>query len=203
MRAATVACMDVEVRGRVLVVGSSVATNARVVGELEELGLDVVGCTSPQHVAAEHDARAFDVIAFGRATLGPVAYAQQKRLRHQHPGVRFVEAIGPLAVRQIVAALRGNPAAARYVATLDVEPTKERGILRADVVAPCTLRLWLFRLASGVLTAETLALVQAERGIFTLPVPPDRMHDAYSFVAEANDDELVHFPVLAGPSRPG
>jgi hypothetical protein len=87
------------------------------------------------------------------------------------------------------------------VATLDVEPTKDRGILRADVVAPCRLRLWLFRVASGALTSETLALVQAEPSIFTLTVPPDLMQDAYSFVAEANDDELVHFPVLTPDGR--
>lgn len=195
--------MDADLQGRVLVVGVSAAVNGRVVGELEALGLEAVGCTEPQVAATRHDARDFDVIAFGRATLGRIAYAQQERFRVQSPSVRFVEAIGTLAVRQITAALRTAPGVARYVASLDVEPTRDRGILRADVVAPCTLRLWLFRLAHGALTTETLALVQAEPGIFTLPVPPDRIQDAYSFVAEANDDELVHFPVLGGPPQPG
>lgn len=195
--------MEAELRGRVLVVDVSPAAIARVLGELEALGIDALGCTEPQYAATRHDARVFDVIAFGRATLGRLAYAQQERFRQQDPTVRLVEAIGPLTVRQIAAALRSVDNVPRYVATLDVEPTKERGILRADVVAACTLRLWLFRLTSGALTAETLAVVQAEPGIFTLPVPPDRMQDAYSFVAEANDDELVHFPVLGGPPQPG
>jgi len=187
--------MDAELEGRVLVVGVSAASNARLVAELEALGLEATSCVEAQDAAGVHDATGFDVIAFARATLGRTAYAQQRTFLLQNPQVRIVESVGPLAVRQIVGALRRDPRTPRFITALDVEPTPARGVLRVEVLAPCVLRLWTFRLASGALTAETLAIVQVEPGIFTLGIPLDQMQDAYSFVAEA-DDELLHFPVL-------
>lgn len=184
-----------------LVVGNAPSQNSRVLVELETLGLTVTACDDLPQASNMYDAREFDVVAFGRATLGRIAYEQEQRFRNQNPSIRIVEAIGPLATRQVVGALRHDPRSPRFVATLDVEPTPERGILRAEVLAPCTLRLWVFRLASGALTTETLALVRAEPSIFTLSIPLDRMQGAYSFVADANEDELVHFPVLVPDAR--
>ena len=193
--------MVAESEGRVLVVGVSPQEIRRTVRELEALDVEVTACTEPDRVASLHDARSFDVVAFGRATLGPGADAQRAALRAQNPALRTVDVIGPLAVRQVLAALQHDPSVARFVRDLDVEVAGGRGIARAEVLERCQLELWMFRLANGALASETLALVDAAPGIFTFVIAADVMAGAHSVVLEANGEELLHFAFLAAPAR--
>lgn len=186
---------------RVLLVGGSPRGGQRLLGELDALDVAATVCSDLEHAATLHDARNFDAIAFARATLGAVADAQRVAFRAQSAEVRIVDVIAPLAVRQVLAALEHDPAVPRLVRDLDVERNGERGIARAEVLARCQLKLWMFRLVHGALASETLALVDAAPGIFTLAIAPNVMHDAYSVVLEANAEELLHFPFLDAPAR--
>lgn len=187
--------------GKVLVVGHVAQTTRRVVEELLALDLDVTSCTDPAHAASAHDANDFDLIAFGRGTLGPVSDQQKQAFRAQKPGIRFVDAIAPLAIRQILAALRQGHSAPRFLESVDVEPVGDRGVVRTEVLADCQMKLTLFRRASGALTAESLALVEAVAGVFTFTIDAERMVGAYSLIIDANGEELVHFPFLQAPAR--
>lgn len=193
--------MTVVREGRVLVIGVSPQTIRRVVDDLEALDVEVSGCFEPDRALSMHHARDFDVVAFARAALGPRADVLRDALRAQNPAVRSVDLVGPLAVRQVLAALEHDPAVPRFVRDLDVERAGERGIARAEVLEHCQLKLWMFRLVHGALASETLALVDAAPGIFTFVITAETMHDAYSVVLEAHGDELLHFPFLDAPAR--
>ena len=173
----------------------------RLVAELEALDVPVESCVELRRAALLHDARDYEVVAFTRASLGPIAEEQKQAFRAQHADVRFVEVIGPLAVRQIVAALEHAPGRARFVRDLDVEPRGTHAVVRVEVLVRTQLKLWLFRQTHGALTTETLALVDAAPGIFSTVVPGDAMASAVSVVVEANGDELLHFPCLESAAR--
>ena len=63
-----------ELSGRkVLVIGISQEVNRSVTESLRNVGIAAQGCADPDRAAEMFDAKSFELIAFGRATAGPVA----------------------------------------------------------------------------------------------------------------------------------
>lgn len=182
---------------RVLVIGLSMAKNEEVVASLRGLGFDAVGCTEPDTAAERHNAHHFQVIAFGRGTLGP----RTDRLKHvfaeQDPRVGFVDALGPVAVAQVVAALGRRPGSPVLVESLAFGRVDHGGRIRARVLAACHITVTLYRQPiQGALEERCLLDGDVTEGEMTCAIAAADFADAYSLVVAADGVEFHHLPFL-------
>lgn len=180
---------------RVLVIGLDPAVNRRVVRPLQDLGIAAEGYTQPERAAEQFNARDFELIVFGRGVLGPLSEKLKRRFSKQNPGIAFVDAIHPVAVKQTLAALAHDPSRPRFVRDFRVaNQTAE-----ARILARCKLTLTIYRAAPdrGVL-AEVLASVEAEPGVFEQRIEADHLADANSLLLTANGEEYHLHPFLGG-----
>lgn len=181
---------------QVLVIGLSTGTNMEVIASLRHLGIDAVGCTELDTAAERHDARAFDVIAFGRAALGPRADRQKRSFVDLNPAVRFVDALGPIAVAQVTAELARHPGYPARLGRVTFTRDDHGGRVEATVLAPCHIRVSLyFKASDGLLEDNVLLDVDRSVGPMTCRVTAE-MSTAYSLIVEADLEEFHHFPFL-------
>ncbi|MBC8092828.1 MAG: hypothetical protein H7Y15_12980 [Pseudonocardia sp.] len=182
---------------RVLVIGLSATTNEEVVASLRDLGIDAVGCTEPDSAAEVFDACQFGVIAFGRGALGPRVDRLKRAFSQQDPSVRFVDAFGPIAVAQVVAALHRGPGSPVFVDNLTVAPDGPGARVRARVLIACHLTVTVYRRPDqGAMEERCLHDAGVTAGPVTYPVAGADLYQAYSLVAVANREEFHHLPFL-------
>ncbi len=182
---------------RVLVIGLSPVKNQEVVASLRELGVDAMGCTEPDTAAGRDDARDFKLIAFGRAVLGPRADRLKQAFADQDPTVGFVDAFGPVAVAQVIAALQHNLGTAVLLNDLTFTSDGRGGRITAAVLAICHISVSLYRQSTQGSLEETCLLdADVAPGLMTCPLVAGELHQAYSLVVIADGQEFHHLPFL-------
>lgn len=182
---------------RVLVIGLSIVTNDEVVASLRNLGIDAVGCTEPDTAAERYDAHHFEVIAFGRGALGPRVDRLKNAFSDQDPSVRFVDALGPVAVAQVTAALQRHLKSPVLSDNLAIATDQHGGHITATVLNACHLVVTLYRQPTpGTLEESCLLDADVTEGLVTCPVSDAELSDAYSLVAVADGEEFHHLPFL-------
>lgn len=180
---------------RVLVIGLSSVKNEEVVASLRDLDIDAVGCTEPDTATERYDARQFEVIAFGRAALGPRADGLREAFSHQDPSIRFVDAFGPIAVAQVTAALWHHPGSPVLVDKLTFARDDHGGEVTVKVLVPCHITVTLYRQPiQGTLEESCLLDADVSEGLMTCPVADADLSAAYSLVVVANREEFHHLP---------
>lgn len=194
-----------------MVIGLSGTTNASVVAGLRAAGVDAVGSIDPDHVAEQHHASEFDVIAFGRGLAGPRTEALERAFRRQDASVSFVHALGPIAVRQVVAALApADPAAVLLEEVSFRQDENGTWSVEATVRAHCLVSVDLYRLADGALAEERLHEDEVPAGRFRFEIEASVVTDGFSLVVEARPlataadggnrapslGEVYHFPLI-------
>jgi hypothetical protein len=180
---------------RVLVIGLSPEVNRGVVEPLRAHGIDAVGTTDPSRAAIEFNAIDFDLIAFGRAALDVHAPTLRQAFLMQSPGVRFVNVIGPMAVRHIIAEL--DPGADAPATELRLDRGRGNPSIKAIIYAQCRLTVTLFRRTADTVSADTLGEISLGAGQLVLPVTNEQADTAYSLVLTAEDGRVVHEPCFA------
>ncbi|MGP5128515.1 hypothetical protein ACTXKL_18450 [Brachybacterium tyrofermentans] len=182
---------------RVLVIGISPRKNEEVVDGLRNIGIDAVGCTAPNAAAQLYDAHDFSVIAFGRATLGPLAESLKRAFALQDPGVRFIDAFGPIAVAQVRAILQRLPGSFAFIQSPIFTSRDQGGELTADVQAACDITVTIFGQPTEQGLSEVVILdASVAVGQLTVPVADVDLVDAYSLVLAVNNEEYHHLPFL-------
>lgn len=190
-------------RQRVLVIGLSPTVNQNVVDPLRQAGIDAHGSTEPDTADAVYDARSFDLIVFGRGALGPQTDHLKRAFHRRNPDIRFVDALGPIAVRQIIAALRRDPRSPEFVRDFKVKRDDGGWRVAATVLVPCRITLTLYSRPDGeALEQELLAEESAVAGSLDLHFGEERFSKAYSLVLSANNEEFHHVPFLGELSSP-
>jgi hypothetical protein len=186
-----------ELTGRkVLVIGISQEVNRSVTESLRNVGIAAQGCADPDRATDMFDAKNFELIAFGRATAGPVAEGIKTKFRTQHPDVLFLDVIGPFAQRQVVAALKHDPRSARFVRNLRVINNIGGATILVHVLTACHVALTLFQKHAGGLVPKTLTEIDAEVGPLVWPLNSVEMVGAFSIVLDANGEEFLHYAFL-------
>jgi hypothetical protein len=181
---------------KVLVIGISQEVNSSVTESLRNVGIAAQGTADPDRATEMFDAKNFELIAFGRATAGPVAEGMKARFRAQNPGVLLIDVIGPFAQRQIAAALKHDPRSARFARDLRVSNNMSSAIVLVHMLAPCHLTLTLFQKHADGLTSKTLTEFDAVVGPLRLPLSSADMVGAFSIVLDANGEEFLHYAFL-------
>jgi hypothetical protein len=188
---------SVELTGRkVLVIGISQEVNHSVTESLRDVGIAAQGCADPDRANDMFDAKNFELIAFGRATVGPLAEGIKANFRTQHADVLFLDVIGPFAQRQIVAALLHDPRSARFARALRVINNLGGSTILVHILAPCHLTLTLFQKRADGLIPKTLTEIDVEDGPLVWPLKSADMVGAFSIVLDANGEEFLHYAFL-------
>jgi hypothetical protein len=181
---------------KVLVIGVSREVNRSVTESLRSVGIPAQGTAEPDRATEIFDAKNFELIAFGRATAGPVAEGIKTTFRAQHPDVLLIDVIGPFAQRQIAAALKHDPRSARFARDLRVIDNMSGATIRVHILAPCHITLTLFQKHADGLTSKILSELDAEVGALEWPLNSVDRVGAFSIVLDVNGEEFLHYAFL-------
>ncbi len=186
-----------DTKERVLVIGLSTVKNEEVITSLRAVGIDAVGCTRPDTAAESFDAHDFTVIAFGRAALGPQAQRLKTAFSQQDPHIRFVDAFGPIAARQVVATLRSRSNTPVLLRDLTFVRHEHGGQFTATVFDRCHVTITLYQHpVQDTLKEASLLDADIPEGLMICAVSDAQLTNAYSVVAVANRQEFHHLPFL-------
>jgi len=172
--------------GRVLVIGRMQAVLDDILKQLEAIGIEGQGTTEAEHVAELFDARDFDLVVFGNGLVGPVSDDLRLELSYRNPAIRFVETFAPVAVKQIAMALDGPRT--RHAIGFSVTGEGVGYRVQAVVLEPCSVRVDIYRLASGRLECETVEERAAGPGSYELVLGPEP--DGWMLMLTLNDEEF-------------
>jgi hypothetical protein len=181
---------------KVLVIGVSQEVNRSVTETLRNVGIAAQGCADPDRATDMFDAKNFELIAFGRATAGPVAEGIKNKFRAQHPDVLFLDVIGPFAQLQVVAALKHDPRTARFARDLRVIYNMSGATILVRILTPCHVTLTLFHKQAGGLTSKTLTELDAQVGPLKWPLNSADTLGAFSIVLDVNGEEFLNYAFL-------
>jgi N-hydroxyarylamine O-acetyltransferase len=92
---------------RILVLGRLPQVLQGVMQQLAARGMSARGSIDAEHAADQFDAKEFDLISFGGGIVGPLNERLRLEFARQNSQVQFLDVFAPVAVKQIISALRG------------------------------------------------------------------------------------------------
>jgi hypothetical protein len=185
---------------RVLVLGRSPQVNQGVVEPLRALGVRIQGSTDPDDAAKLFEARDFELIVFGRGIVGPLSERLTREFTAQNPDVRFIDAVAPVAVKQILSALQHDPRVPRYAADFRVVDDGFDCLVEANILRHCTAKLMVYyHPGTEALPAEPVDESEVNPGPFERRVAARRLKHAHSLLMILNDDEFRLHPISSPP----
>lgn len=175
---------------RVLVIGRIAEVNQRVVARLLGRGVAAVGASGDTPEAGI-DAREFALIAIGSGVDPDSRAALKRGFRDQNPEVALLDAYGPVAAEQVVAALRQADGAPPRVDELAVEDAGEVLRVRVAVADVTALQLDVYR-HRGSPEPEVIPVAAARvtAGAHTFAVARTFAAAGHMLVLRADDDEV-------------
>jgi len=183
---------------RVLVIGLSPVMNRNVVEPLLALGVAAKGTVQPDTATTLFNARDFELIVFGRGVLGPASDRLKRAFLAQSAEVRFVDAIGPVAVKQTLSALTHDPRVPRLISGLSVVEEDEGVRVEAQVFVPCRLALSVYRVVEHNVVPEVLIDQEVQVGRVAWQFDKHRLANPNSLLLVADDEEYWLHPFLGG-----
>jgi hypothetical protein len=171
------------------VIGLSPEVNRSVVEPLLEAGIDAHGSTQPEEASRRFDARQFDLIAFGRGVLGPLSDRLKREFAAQNPGIRFVDVIAPVAVKQILAALAHDPRSPTFIRDITTVRSEAADRVSAAILASCHVTLTVYRVVDARLVSEPLAEEDVTPGHYEWTGAAGAFGDANSLLVIADEGE--------------
>ncbi|MFE0756971.1 hypothetical protein ACFW16_23625 [Inquilinus sp. NPDC058860] len=181
---------------RVLVIGRSPAINQSVVGPLLALGIPVQGSTDPEGAARQFDAADFDLVVFGRGIVGPLSERLARDFTLQNRDIRWIAAVAPVAVRQILSALDHDPRLPRHAMNFRVMEDGPDLLVQATVLSPCAATIEIYRHPDA--DAPPVELVDrsaAEPGPFERRVEGRHLQHAQTLLMTMGGDEYFLHPL--------
>lgn len=173
---------------RVQVIGLDPKTNRSVVAPLVAAGLDAHGIVLKDGDELP-DGNGYELVAIGRGASGDLADAIRKRVGANDPAKAVIEVLGPIAVRQILAAC--DPASpALNVTSFDYSRNSLTLTVSGD---PGRLGVTAYEHSETGLIPHRIATVEM-RGKIEMNVSLDVT--PYSFVVDIDGAAFWHYPVL-------
>ncbi|MEU7219492.1 hypothetical protein [Nocardia iowensis] len=175
---------------RVLVLGRTRQALDNILERLREHGIAAQGSLRPEQADSEFDAREFDLIVFGSGAIGPVTERLRRAFARRNPAVNFLDALAPIAVRQIIAAV----SARREVLADFTAVAIDSGVrIGATVREPCTVTVTLYRIVDGSFVVDELNKSPVEAGRYELTVAAETLSGGYALLVTVGEDEFhVH-----------
>jgi hypothetical protein len=175
---------------RVLVLGPPRDALQDVMEQLTASGMSVQGSTDTQYAADLFDARDFDLISFGGAVTGSLNEHLRREFARQNPRVQFVDALAPIAARQIVSALKGGSRHWQYLARARLTEDGLDYLLKAIILKPCVVRIEVCRSFGAPLpSVELVDQSSAVAGFFERRIDARYRTHGHMLLMRLNDDE--------------
>ncbi|WP_342236388.1 hypothetical protein [Inquilinus sp. OTU3971] len=187
---------------RVLVLGRSPAVNQSVVGPLLAFGIPAQGSTDPEGAARQFDAADFDLIVFGRGIVGPLSERLTRDFTLQNRDIRWIAAVAPAAVRQILSALDHDPRLPRHAMNFRVTEDGLDLLVQATVLSPCAATIEIYRHPDAdAPTSELVSRFEAEPGPFERRIAGRHLEQAHTLLMTLGGDEYFLHPISAPPTQ--
>ncbi|MGO4123345.1 hypothetical protein AB4Z01_03055 [Inquilinus sp. YAF38] len=189
---------------RVLVLGRSPAVNQSVVAPLLALGIPVQGSADPDGAARQFDAADFDLVVFGRGIVGPLSERLTRDFTLRNRDIRWIDAIAPVAVRQILSALDHDPRLPRHAMNFRVKEDGLDLLVQATVLSPCAATIEIYRHPDAdAPAAELVSRSEAEPGPFERRVAGRHVQDAHTLLMTMGTNEYFLHPLGSPPPEAG
>jgi hypothetical protein len=194
-------CMAELSSTRVLLLGRSRDTLQDVVDQLTAHGVSVKGSTDAQYADDLFDARHFDLISFSGTVSGSLNERLRREFAKQNPRVQFLDALAPIAVKQIVSALKGGARQQQYVGRSRVVEDGTDYLLKAIILKPCEVRIEVCRsFGAPPPSVELVYQSPAAAGFFERRIDARYRTHGHMLVMILNDDEYC-LHRMRGPSE--
>jgi hypothetical protein len=186
---------------RVLVLGRPPDALQDVMEQLAASGVSVQASTDAQYAADLFDAGDFDLISFGSAVSGSLNERLRYEFSRQNPRVRFIDALAPIAAKQIVAALKGGSKQQQYIARSRVVEDGLDYLLKAIILKPCMVRIQVCRsFGAPPPSVELVELSTAIAGFFERRIDARHRRHGHMLLITLNDDEYCLHRMHVTPS---
>jgi hypothetical protein len=171
--------------------------------QLTASGVSVQASTDAQYAADLFDARDFDLISFGSAVSGSLNERLRYEFSRQNPRVRFIDALAPIAAKQIVAALKGGSRQQQYVARSRVVEDGLDYLLKAIIRKPCRVRIEVCRsFGAPPPSVEVVDQSTAVAGFFERRIDARHRTHGHMLLMTLNDDEYCLHRMHVTPELP-
>jgi hypothetical protein len=175
---------------RVLVLGRARDALQDVMEQLSASGVSVQGSTDPQYAADLFDARDFDLISFGGAVSDSLNVHLRREFARQNPDVQFLDALAPIAAKQIVSALKGGSPRWQYLARSRLTEDGLDYLLKAVILKPCAVRIEVCRsFGAPPPSVELVDQSNADAGFFERRIDARYRTHGHILLFTLNDDE--------------
>jgi hypothetical protein len=172
------------------VLGRPAAILQDVMEQLTARGMSVQVSTDAQYAADLFDARHFDLISFGSAVSGSLNERLRREFARQNPQVQFLDALAPIAAKQIVSALKGGSKQQQYVRRSRIAEDGLDYLLKAIILKPCAVRIEVCRLFSAPPpSVEIVDQSTAVAGFFERRIDARYRTHGHMLLMTLNDDE--------------
>jgi hypothetical protein len=173
-----------------------------VVGPLLALGIPVQGSTDPEGAAQQFDAADLELIVFGRGIVGPLSERLTRDFTLQNPDIRWIAAVAPVAVRQVLSALDHDPRLPRHAMNFRVMEDGPDLLVQATVLSPCAATVEIYHHPGAAApSVELVSRSEAEPGPFERRVEGRHLQHAHTLLMTMGGDEYFLHPLgLAPPS---
>jgi hypothetical protein len=181
---------------RVLVLGRPRDALQDVMEQLTANGVSVQGSTDAQYAADLFDARDFDVISFGGAVSGSLNVQLRREFSRQNPRVQFIDALAPIAAKQIVSALKGGSRQWQYLARSRLTEDGPDYLLKAVILKPCAVRIEVcMSFGAPPPGVEVVDQSAADAGFFERRIDARYRTHGHMLLMTLNDDEYWLHPM--------
>ena len=161
-----------------------------VMEQLLASGVSLQGSTDAQCAADLFDARDFDLISFGGAVSGSLNEHLRREFARQNPSVQFLDALAPIAAKQIVSALKGGARQSQYLARSWLTQDGLDYLLKAIILKPCAVRIEVCRsFGAPPPSVEVVDQSNAVAGCFERRIDARYRTHGHTVLMTLNDDE--------------
>ncbi len=173
-----------------------------MVGPLLALGIPVQGSTDPEGAARQFDAADFDLVVFGRGIVGPLSERLTRDFTLRNQDIRWIAAVAPVAVRQILSALDHDPRLPRHAMNFRVMEDGLDLLVQATVLSPCAATIEIYRHPDAdAPTAELVSRSEAEPGPFERRVAGRHLEQADTLLMTLGGNEYFLHPISPPPTQ--
>lgn len=180
---------------RVLVLGRLQTVLDPILHELRRRGIAAQGTVAAEQAPERFDARDFDLISIGGGLFGAAADRLKAAFGRQNPDVRFLDAFGPVAVRQIVAALGNHRPADPHLGDLRVVADGPDQVVYATVRKPATVTVEVYRtIEAPPPPVDPIIRQTVQPGPFTARIAARYLPHALMLLVTVAEDADEFFP---------
>lgn len=182
-----------DVGGKVLVIGKSAKVQENLVHELAEYDIRADTTTNFESAGETYDPHDYDLIVYGSGIVGPISEGLRRKFRARDASVRFLDAFGPVAAREIRSNLGAENASS---AVTRFELMGESDTVAFDLARETRVIVHGFDGPPEPIPTTWID-DQLPPGSHQFTIPVEQRQDLFAVTITVDNDEIHHLKVPA------